>query len=127
MRTARWCWIAAITDGLRIKALPNLDVSVDGSSLYVNGQLEKTFDGQTVTLNNNLTSYGGDAGVQGSAVLVGGDQEPRLILVAARNSRSTRATWSSTARPTGEGYIAEPPDYYMAPYKVPPGKGLHDG
>jgi signal peptidase I len=111
-----------ITDGLRIKALPNLDASVDGSSLYVNGHLEKTFDGQTVTLNNNLSSYGGDASVQGSAVLVGGDQEPRLILVRGKKLSVDPGHVVINGKAHREGYIAEPPDYYMAPYKVPVGK-----
>jgi len=107
-------------DSLHIKALPHLEVRVDGSTVYVNGQSYKTYEGQTVSLNNNLTNYGGDPGLEASAVLVGGESDPRLILVRGKKLAVDPGHVVLNGKAQREGYIAEPPDYYMAPYKVPP-------
>jgi len=106
-------------DNIRVVPVSRLDVRIDGTAVYDDGQLIKDFSGQqAVTEDRNLTPYGGDPNLEASIIKVNDD--PQLILVHADSLSVDLGHVVLNGQPQREGYIKEPPDYSMQTFTVPP-------
>lgn len=72
-----------------------------------------------ITRSDDLTQWGGDPGLKGTAYLVNGS--PRLIAVEGKQVTVEEGQVRVNGKRVAEPYVANPPDYAFPPFQVPPG------
>ena len=106
-------------------AAPQLDLRVEGRSVYVNGVEYELPPGAygdlgEIEREDVIEDYGGDPSLQATIILVG--DEPRLVAVVGRTLEFQDAHVVIDGKPLTEPYMKAPPHYEWGPEEIPAGK-----
>jgi signal peptidase I len=104
---------------LKVVALPKWDLRQDQYQVQVDGKVELKDETGTIAATEGFSGYGGDPSVQGTLFTVNGD--PRLAVVKGTSLEEVDGHVVINGEAIPEPYIAEAPQYAMAPRKL--GKG----
>lgn len=106
----------------RVVATPTGEAERRVDGLWVNGRRVASAGGpEGLRAAHDLSPYGAAPGVQGTAYVLPGLDEPSLIVLKGRLLTLRPGCVSENGRPLAEPYIRQPPRYEMPAFKVPAG------
>jgi signal peptidase I len=97
---------------------PGDRITADRFSVYVNGKPVRSVAFGPLAPSRDLRRWGAQRRVEGVVYSVG--ENPKLILVRGERLELDPAHVRINGKRLDEPYLAEPPDYAMAPVRIPP-------